>query len=74
MTDVPDFLAARLIDLESHLAQHDRALQDISDVVADQFGTIDHLRRDLARLSARLEAVEERAERSAPPDRPPPHY
>lgn len=62
-------------ELESHLAHLERAVQDLSDVVARQD-------RDIARLTARVQMLLEReAEREAADgggiavaDKPPPHW
>ncbi len=66
-------LTERLVTLESYVAQQERLLQDLSDVLAEQFRVLDQTRHELARLSMRVEAMEGRVARQPPPDAPPPH-
>ena len=65
-------LAARFADLESHLAHHQRMIQDLSDMVARQWDTIDGVTRKLDRLEAQLQATQDKEADDEEP--PPPHY
>ena len=60
----------RLEALESLYAHQERAIQELSDLVAGQWARIDALTREVLRLRDELQSVGERAA----PDRPPPHY
>lgn len=71
---VSEALERRLIDLESRLAHHERAAEDISAVLADQGRIIDVLTLQVRRLTERLREVESGWERSPQDDKPPPHY
>jgi SlyX protein len=61
---------ARIVALESLLAHQERALQELSDLVASQWTRIDALTREILRLRDDVQALSARAA----PDRPPPHY
>jgi SlyX protein len=71
MTDYKE-LAARCVDLESHLAHHERMIQDLSDMVAGQWDTINSVVGNLERLEARLQASQDQEVAAEEP--PPPHY
>lgn len=60
----------RLEALESLYAHQERAIQEMSDLVAAQWARIDGLTREVLRLRDELQTVSERVA----PDRPPPHY
>lgn len=61
---------ARLEALESLYAHQERAMQELSDLVASQWARVDALTREVLRLRDELRTVGERTA----PDRPPPHY
>ena len=61
---------AQLEALESLYAHQERAIQELSDLVAGQWARIDALTREVLRLRDELQTLSERAA----PDRPPPHY
>ncbi|MGY2051300.1 SlyX family protein [Methylobacterium sp. JK268] len=63
----------RLDDLEVRLAHHERTVEDLSRVVAEQWARIDLLTRQVAALGERLRDM---AERPGSPgeEPPPPHY
>jgi SlyX protein len=61
---------ARVEALESLLAHQERALQELSDLVASQWTRIDALTREVLRLRDDVQTFGARAA----PDRPPPHY
>ena len=60
---------SRLEALESLCAHQERAVQELSDLVASQWTRIDALTREVLRLRDEMQSQGERA-----PDRPPPHY
>lgn len=62
----------RLDRLESHVAEQERVLQDMSEVAAAQWTKLDSMAAKLDRLLERLSLLE--AEREMPDDKPPPHY
>ena len=68
-------MARRIDDLESHLAHQENTIQDLSDITAKQWETIDTLKRKVDTLKERLLNLEE-GNRSAagPGDPPPPHF
>lgn len=67
-------LEARLVDLESRLAHHERMAEDLSVVAAEQGRLLDRLSTQVRRLAERLADLEAGAARSPQDDRPPPHY
>lgn len=69
-----DDAEARLIDLESRLAHHERMAEELSAVVYEQGRTIALLTAQLRRLRDRIEVVEAGDIRSPQDDKPPPHY
>lgn len=71
MTEHED-LAARFIELESLLAHHERMIHDLSDVIAQQWDTINGVVGKLDRLEARLQADQDQDVPAEEP--PPPHY
>ena len=67
-------LAARLTALESHIAHQDGTIDDLNEMVNQQWAEIETLRRDLAELRARLSRVEGDVTPAESDDKPPPHY
>ena len=67
-------LAARLTALESHIAHQDGTIDDLNEMVNQQWAEIETLRRDLAELRARLSRVEGDVAPAEADDKPPPHY
>lgn len=67
-------LEARVVELESRLAHHERMAEDLSAVVAAQDRLLDRLASQVRRLTERLAELEGAAARSPQDDRPPPHY
>ena len=65
---------SRLEALEIHAAEQERMLQELSDTIADQWRTIDALRRELDGFKRRLAEAEAQLDGAQPPDPPPPHY
>ena len=74
MTNSPD-TDQRIAELESHIAHQESTIRDLSDTVAEQWGTVDGLVSKVARLKNRLLALEDEI-KSKPQkdDVPPPHY
>lgn len=64
--------ATQIIDLESHLAHHERMIQDLSDMVARQWDTINGVLTKLDRLESRLRETQDQGTEAEEP--PPPHY
>ena len=60
----------RIAALEEHVAHQARAIEQLDEVVGEQWRTIEALRREIARLEGRMESVEV----GEPDNRPPPHY
>lgn len=69
MTD----LEARVIDLETRLAYHERTTEELSEVIARQDRSIDLLTAQLRRLIGRLQSLEG-AGAGVPENQRPPHY
>lgn len=69
-----DDVAARLINLESRLAHHERMAEELSDVIAEQGATIARLTAQLHRLMDRLGDMEAGWGPSPQDSKPPPHY
>ena len=65
-------LEERLIGLETYAANQETVIQDLSDVIAEQWKLIEKLERNVNRLSERIQGLE--AARPGEDDRPPPHY
>jgi SlyX protein len=65
---------ARLIDLEIRLTHQEATLQALNDVIADQRGLIDQLRKEVESLKRQLRDMAP-ANIAAPwEETPPPHY
>jgi SlyX protein len=63
----------RIDELEITVAHQSRQIEDLSDTLTEQWKIIEGLRRQLARLTDRFQAMETQAE--APPDTAkPPHW
>lgn len=67
-------LEKRISDLEQHVAHQDAAIQDLSDMTAQQWEIIDALTKKATRLTEHLVALEESSKSATPQDPPPPHY
>ena len=63
----------RLTALEELTAHQAKTIDELSDQVADQWKTIERLRRALERLGEQLTGLEERTGEAAPVTKPP-HY
>ena len=65
-------LAGRLDRLEVHVAEQQRALDDLSDVIARQTRELEGLKAHLRQSESRIAELE--AGLSPPDTAPPPHY
>ncbi len=63
----------RLTALEEMTAHQAKTIDELSDQVAEQWKTIEQMRRALERLNERLFGLEERTAETAPVTKPP-HY
>ncbi len=64
----------RLTELEVQLAHQSSTVDELNDMVAKQWHEIDQLKKQLIRLTGRLEQVEDTMPKGASEDQPPPHY
>lgn len=60
----------RLNELEMNLMHQERTLNEMSDIIRQQWDAIDGLKREIARL----EAIKADIESKDDAERPPPHY
>lgn len=67
-------LDERLINLEAHVSHQDGIIDDLGDMIAQQWKLIDSLRSQLEGLKARVHAVEDRTHGGGAADNRPPHY
>lgn len=69
-------LNKRVQSLEEALASHESTVDDLSDMVREQWDLIDRLKRQIERMTDRLERVEDAADASDIPTgmEKPPHY
>lgn len=63
--------AARIDELEIRSAEQDRIIAELSDQIARQWAAIDRLEKNLARLTERHAALEERVAPDVPVTKPP---
>ena len=73
MTTPDDIQAARIASLEEHAAHQAKAIEELSDQLAEQWRVVDQLRTKLDRLTERFLTLEEGA-LEAPAITRPPHY
>lgn len=64
----------RIMDLEERLAFQDRAIEELNETVTAQWKEIETLKRDIARLTDQLRAVEGALDQVGGHEPPPPHY
>ena len=64
----------RITELEVQLAHQTATLDELNDMVAKQWQEIDWLKKQLTRLTGRMESVEQSLPKGATDDQPPPHY
>lgn len=63
-------ILARLEALEAASAHQERMINELSDLVAEQWRRIDLQTREILRLREQMDGMAQ----SSAPDRPPPHY
>ena len=63
----------RIVKLETHAAEQERVVEDLSSAIAEQWREIDRLRRALEALTGEFRALEERTGGDTPVTKPP-HY
>jgi len=61
-----------LYELESRIAHQDQSIDQLSDIVRQQWDTIDQLRREIRLLEQRMSELEQSD--GPAPNVPPPHY
>lgn len=61
-----------IAELEARIAFQDDAIEQLSDVIREQWQAIDNLRQTIDRLDRRVGELEDKEE--LPPNVPPPHY
>ncbi len=64
----------RLSHIEQTIAYQDQQIQDLSDMVNQQWTEIDRLKKHLSRATERLENLENPSDDSSIPHEIPPHY
>ncbi len=64
----------RLLEIESTITHQDRQIQDLSDMVGQQWKEIDRLKKHLSRATERLENLENPSEDGTVTHEVPPHY
>jgi SlyX protein len=65
-------LATRLAELELRIAEQDRVIADLNEMVVSQWRKIDNLERRFGELREEFDTAA--AARSDAPEPPPPHY
>lgn len=65
---------SRITELEIQLAHQSATVDELNDIVAKQWHEIDRLKKQMARMTGRLESVEQSLPKGAADDQPPPHY
>lgn len=65
---------SRLDDLEAHIAHQDSTIDDLNQVILEQWNEIKAMTERLARLEAKIQAMEQASDGDATPEPPPPHY
>ena len=67
-------MTQRLDDLEAHIAHQDSTIDDLNQVILEQWNEIKLLTEKLTRLEAKVQTIEQAAETDESPEPPPPHY
>ncbi len=74
MVDSNDNVEERLTGLEATIAYQDQQIQDLSDMVTQQWSDIDRLKKSLSRTEERLGNLENPSEDTEIVHEVPPHY
>jgi SlyX protein len=74
MTDTADALAARLETLEVRCAYQDQAIEELNQMVVQQWTKLDQALRKVAELDDRLREMRESQGMDPQDEPPPPHY
>ncbi|WP_293868013.1 SlyX family protein [uncultured Alsobacter sp.] len=74
MTDDLQALAARLETLEVRCAYQDQAIEELNEMVVQQWTKLDHALRKVAELEERLREMRESQGHDVQDEPPPPHY
>ena len=69
-----DALMSRLDTLEERSAFQEQAIEDLSKALTEQWKLLETYKRDVARLTDELKAVEANIGRGEEREPPPPHY
>ena len=69
-----DETRVRFEALEMRIAHQERAIEDLSTTIAEQWKQVDVLTKQLARFGDRLQQVEDNTQSPAADEPPPPHY
>jgi SlyX protein len=64
----------RIDELEIRITHQDRIIEDLNQIVTEQWKQIDKLLRRVERLTERVESAETRLTSGQAPEPPPPHY
>jgi SlyX protein len=72
VTGVATDLVSRMTELELRIAEQDKVIADLNEMVVSQWRKIDNLERRLGELRDEFEAAS--LARPDAPDKPPPHY
>lgn len=67
-------LMERIDTLETRIAYQDETIETLNSAITEQWQTIDALRREIARLSERMDDAEMKAGSGPASEPPPPHY
>ena len=65
---------SRIEALETRIAHQERTIEILNTSVTEQWGQIDRLAKQVARMADRLQHVEDNVPSSDAPEPPPPHY
>lgn len=69
-----DALTTRLEKLEERAAFQEQTIEELSQALTDQWKLLESFKRDVARLTDELKAVEDNMAHGEDREPPPPHY
>ena len=67
-------LIARIDALETRLAHQDRTVEELNETITGQWKEIENLNRQIARLGAQVQDIQDRTPSAGEAEQPPPHY